>query len=178
MHRVGALIGHVPIVGTETPGRFLAVLATLHLARDRPLQALALLQMPLQVAWVLLSMTMLERGAAEEVGKRGVQVAQSFLRRALGHRVHPGHSGLLARVQFPVEINGRWTRAGLAILVLLALQAPVVRPTRRPGMLLTGGDLRVIQIQLGLVGALNGAHAWCASSASSAACSTQRLTHS
>src|SRR5258708_34797947 len=62
MHRVGALIGHAPIVGTETPGRFLAVLATLHLARDRPLQALALLQMPLQVAWVLLSMTISERG--------------------------------------------------------------------------------------------------------------------
>src|SRR5258708_30431303 len=62
MHRVGALIGHVPIVGTETPGCFLAVLAALLLARDRPVQALALLQMPLQVARVLLSMTISERG--------------------------------------------------------------------------------------------------------------------
>src|SRR5258708_25481281 len=62
MHRVGALIGHVPIVGAEPPGWFLAVLATRHLARDRPLQAVALLQMPLQVAWVLLSMTISERG--------------------------------------------------------------------------------------------------------------------
>src|SRR5258708_24400152 len=61
MHRVGALIGHVPIVGTETPGRFLAVLAALHLARDRPLQALDLLQPPLQVARVLLYMPVRER---------------------------------------------------------------------------------------------------------------------
>src|SRR5258706_7426601 len=271
MQRVGALIGHVPILGTETPGRFLAVLAALHLARDRPLQALDLLQTPLQVARVLLYMpvrergelldaqvyshdrprvlphdmllldqhgdvpmlrllgdgggqnfgiggeiatllepqspqarqlddtreddyrasepksaqpafsvlapgiaelavqlaVLLELGAAEEVGKGGVQVPQSFLRRALGHCVHPGHSGLLERVQFPLEINGRWTLAGRTIGFLLALQAPVVRPTRRPCMLLTGGDLLVIQIQLGLVGALNGAHAWCASSASS-----------
>src|SRR5258708_4578944 len=56
MHCVGALIGHVPILGTETPRRFLAVLAALHLPRDRPLQALELLQTPLQVASVLLLM--------------------------------------------------------------------------------------------------------------------------
>src|SRR5258706_2357797 len=283
MQRVGALIRHVSILGAQPPRRFLAVLAALHLPRDRPLQALDLLQTPLQVAWVLLYMTvrergqlldaqvhphyrpgvlpdhvllvdehgdmpvsgllgdggredfgvcgqvatllepqspqarqldgirendqraseakaaqpallalargiaelaaqlalLLERGAAEELGEGAVQVAQSFLRCALGHRVHPGNLGLLERVEFPVEINGRWTLAGRAVRILLALQAPVECPTRRPGMLLTGGDLLVIQIQLGLVGALDGAHAWSASAASAASAPRSRhcLTH-
>src|SRR5260221_6536331 len=61
MQRVGALIGHVPRLAAQPPRRFLAVLAALHLARDRPLQALDLLQTPLQVARVLLYLPVRER---------------------------------------------------------------------------------------------------------------------
>ncbi len=113
---------------------------------------------------------MLELHPAEEVGEGVVQVAQGFLRRALGHLVHPGNLGLLEGVQFPVLINRRRTRAGRAVHLLLARKSPVVRPARRPRMLAAGGGLLVIQIELGLVGSLDDAHTSCARS-------IQCLTH-
>ncbi len=109
---------------------------------------------------------MLELAAAEEVGEGVVQVTQGFLGRALGHPVHPGHVRLLERVEFAVQVDGGWTLAGRMIGFLLTGQAPVVRPARRARMLATRGDLLVVQIKLGFVGALDGAHACSACSKS------------
>src|SRR5262249_36055505 len=95
---------------------------------------------------------LLQLAPAEEVGKGVIQMVQGFLRRALGHRIHPGYFGLRQQVQFLVEVNRRGTPARLAVLILPALQAPPVRPARRARMLATGCDLPVVDRQLGIIG--------------------------
>ena len=87
-----------------------------------------------------------------------VQVAQRLLRRARGDLIHPGHRRLLERIQVPMQLDRRGTRPRGAVRLLLARQSPVVCPARRACMALAGGDLPIIQRQLGFVRPLDEAH--------------------
>src|SRR5260221_2764972 len=105
--------------------------------------ALRVAQFPVMLA------RLLARHAAEEVLEGAIQIAQSFLGRALRDRIHPGHVSLLERVQFPVQLDGRWALASRTIGFLLLLQAPVVRPARRSRMLLTEKGQKAPRLQPG-----------------------------
>src|SRR5262249_57029831 len=59
----------------------------------------------------------------------------------------------LEPVQLAVQIDGRGTRARLALHLLLALRPPGRGPVRRARVLAAGSDLLVVERQRGLVGA-------------------------
>src|SRR5262249_14004869 len=89
----------------------------------------------------------LQLATTEDAANGLVQIAQRLLRGTLAPIIHPRHNRLFERIQFAVQVNSGRTRAGLTVLLLLALQAPVVGPARRPCVLAARGHLRVVQVQ-------------------------------
>jgi hypothetical protein len=84
----------------------------------------------LQLARLLAQLLAL--AAPEAMGKRVVQGAYRFLRRACGDRIQPGAVRFLQRMQVPREIKGGWPLASGPVRVLRARQGPGVGIACRP----------------------------------------------
>ncbi len=65
--------------------------------------------------------------------------------------VHPGKLTLLELVQLPMKLHRADSPARGLVDLLLALESPIVRIAGRPGVLLAGRDLLVIQVQFGAI---------------------------
>src|SRR5262249_20321053 len=94
---------------------------------------------------------LLESTPSKELLEGGIQVPKGLLWGTFGDLIQPGIIRLLEGIELAVKINGVGAFLGRSIPLLLDLQSPIIRPPSRASMLAAGGDLPVVQVQLGFV---------------------------